>query len=143
MPLSNYMENAWIDMLFRTATYAKPSTIYIALFTTTPTPAGGGVEVSGGSYARAALNPLNTNWLATQGGTTGVSSGTSGQTKNAVAITFPAPTADWGTIVAFGIFDAITAGNLVIFGSFATSKVVSNGDQAPAIAINGLTLTFA
>lgn len=143
MGLSNYAENKLIDYYFRTAAMpTKPSHVYIALYTATPSAAGGGTEVAGGSYARQDLAPLDTNWLATQGGTSGASSGTTGQTKNAAAITFPAPTADWGTITSYGIFDAL-AGNLLFFGNFTTPKTVLNGDQAPVIAINNLTVTFA
>lgn len=141
MPMSDYLQNKLIDHLFRAATFSKPSAIYVGLYTATPNDAGGGTEVSGGSYARQNLAPSDTNWLATQGGTSGNSSGTSGQTKNAVAITFPAPTADWGVITSYGIFDGLT-GNLLLYGNFTASKTVSNGDQAPVVAINGMTVTF-
>ena len=147
MPMSNYLRNQIADHVFRTATYAKPAAVYLGLFTAAPTAAGGGTEVTptASAYVRQNLPPLDTNWLATQGGTTGASSGTGGLTKNAVAITFPVPTADWGTVGApithYGIFDGLT-GNLLFFGAFTASKVVLNGDQAPIVAVNGLTVTW-
>lgn len=138
---SDYLENQIIDHLFRTATFSKPAAIYVALFTVAPTDAGGGTEVTGGSYARIALAPLNANWLATQGGTSGASSGTGGQTSNASIITFAAPSADWGTIVAVGIFDAVSSGNLLIWDTLSASRTVLNGDPAPTFPVGALSVT--
>ena len=84
---SDYLENKLIDHLFRAGTFAKPTALWVALFTGSPADAGGGTEVTGGSYARVNLAPSDTNWRATQGGTTGASSGSSGTTANAVVIT--------------------------------------------------------
>ena len=49
---SDYLENKLIDHLFRAGTFAKPTALWVALFTGAPGDAGGGTEVSGGSYAR-------------------------------------------------------------------------------------------
>jgi hypothetical protein len=142
--LSDYAENQIADHMFRTATWSKPAGLYIALFTAAPSDSGGGTEVSGGSYARVnAGAPANANWEGTHGSVTGASSGTNGRIRNAAALTFPAPTADWGTVTHIGIFDASSGGNLLIWSALAASKTISNGDQAPAIAINGLAVTFA
>lgn len=140
---SDFLENLIIDHLFRTRTWAKPTALYCALFTAAPSDTGGGTEVTGGSYARVNLAPLDTNWVATQGGTSGNSSGAGGVTSNAVAITFPAPTANWGTVTHFGIFDASTAGNLWLWDALTASRTVLNGDPAPAFAINALTVTVS
>ena len=40
--LSNYAEGKLIDHLFRTASFAKPATLYFALFTTIPGEDGAG-----------------------------------------------------------------------------------------------------
>lgn len=140
---SDYLENKLIDHLFRTATFAKPAGLYIALFTGAPTDAAGGVEVTGGAYARVNLAPLDTNWKATQGGTSGASSGTGGVTANAVQITFPAPTANWGTVTHFGIFDAASAGNLLIWDALTAARTILNGDPAPSFAIDALQITVS
>ena len=52
---SDYLENALLDHVLGTTSYSQP-TIYVALYTTAPTDAGGGTEVSGGSYARVAVS---------------------------------------------------------------------------------------
>jgi hypothetical protein len=140
--MSDYLENKLIDHVFRAVSYTAPSAIYVGLFTTAPNDANsGGVEVSGGSYARVNLAPSTTNWAATNGATTTTnpSSGTSGTTSNNSAITFAAPTANWGTIVAVGVYDASTSGNLLFYANLTASKTVNNGDAAPSFAISQLT----
>jgi len=93
--LSDYLENKLIDHILRGQTLTAPANVWIALFTAAPNDAGGGTEVSGGSYARVQVASSLANWAGTQGaGTTTASSGTGGQTSNNGAITFPAPTAN-------------------------------------------------
>jgi hypothetical protein len=120
-----------VDLLFRSATYAKPAALWVALYTAAPSEAGGGTEVAGGGYARVNLAPGDLNWTATQGGTAGASSGTNGTTANAVQILFPIPSADWGVITHFAIHDAASAGNPLVWGALSVSRDVLNGDPAP------------
>ena len=137
---TDYLENKLIDHVFRGQTYTPPATRYIGLFTAAPNDAGGGTEVSGGGYARVGVTASLANWAGTQGaGSTTASSGTGGTTSNNVAITFPAPTANWGTVVAFGIFDAPSGGNLLAYGNLTTAKTINNGDAAPSFAAGALT----
>jgi len=152
--MTDFLENKLIDFLFRgqalgitgasAAAGTGPTSVWVGLFTATPSDTGGGTEVSGGSYARVAVSSSLTNWAGTQAAASTVaSSGTGGQTSNNAAITFAAPTANWGTITSFGIFDALTAGNLLMYGTLGTSKTVNNGDAAPAFNAAQLTVTFA
>ena len=101
--------------------------------------AGTYTEVTGGSYARVAVVASLVNFSGTQGaGTTTVSSGTTGVTSNNVAITYPAPTAQWhptgGAIVGEVIFDALTAGNPWNWALLSSPKSVNSGDPAPSSA---------
>lgn len=139
---SAFLENMIIDWIFRTRTPAKPTALYVALFTSAPTESGGGVEVSGGSYARVNLAPLDANWRATQGGNSGNSTGTSGLTANASIITFPAPTANWGPVTHFAIFDAITSGNMLVWDALTSPRTINNGDPAPSFAADGLQVSI-
>ncbi len=102
---------------------------YVGLFTAVPTEAGGGTEVVGGSYARQAYQPGDANWTAATA---------QGDASSKVAITFPAPTGNWGTVVAIGIFDRATAGNLLWWAEVTDALTVNNGDAAPAVAIGAL-----
>ena len=142
--MSDYLENQVVDHIFRTASFTKPTVLAVGLFTATPSDSGGGTEVSGNAYARVSLNPLNTNWNATQGGApAAVSSGTGGVTANASVITFPTPTpAGWGTVTHFGLFDAASAGNLILWGALTASKVINSGDSVTFPA-GSLQFTFA
>jgi len=142
MAKSDYLENKLIDHLYRgTAMGAQAAGVYVALFTAAPTDAGGGTEVAGGGYARVLVGPSNTAWNATQGGTTGASSGTGGATTNAADITFGTPTANWGSVVAFATFDAVTGGNMLHHGAISPAKTVNNGDPAPVILAGQLSIT--
>ena|SRR3990167_6825504 len=115
---SDYLANKIMDHMLGGGDYTRPATVYVALFTVTPGEAGGGTEVTGGSYARVAVTNNATNFPASlyQG------------KSNATTITFPTATADWGTIVGTALFDASTAGNMLFWSALNASKVVSNGD---------------
>jgi hypothetical protein len=140
---SDYLENKLGDHILRDTAYTKPTTIYVALLTAAPSDAGGGTEVSGGSYARVQCGPSLTAWKGTHGTTTGASSGTGGVFSNAAGIAFPSPTAGWGTVTHFGLYDASTAGNLLFQGALSSSQVVNNGDPAPSFAAGALVVTLA
>lgn len=137
--MSDFLENKIIDQLFRGQAYAFPSTLYVGLFTAAPSDAGGGTEVSGGSYARASVAASLANFAGTQGaGTTTASSGNSGTTSNNASITFVTPTAGWGTVTSFGVYDAATGGNLLFFGTLSISKTINQGDTVtfPAASLS-------
>lgn len=127
---SDYLENEILDHVLGGGDYSRPGTVYVALFTVAPGDEGGGTEVSGGSYARASVTNNNTNWPAASGGVK----------ANGAAIEFPTATADWGTVVAVGIFDASTGGNLLYWNALAVSKAVSNGNT-PSFAVGAITIT--
>lgn len=142
--MSDYLENKLIDFLFRAQSYSPPATLYFALFTAAPSDSGGGTEVSGGSYARVGVTAALAAFAGTQAaGSTTASSGTGGVTSNNATINFPAPTANWGSVTHFGIFDAPTGGNLLFHGALTQAKTVNNGDAAPSFAAAAFTLTFA
>jgi len=137
--MSNFLENKIIDQIFRGQAYSFPSTLYVGLFTTGPSDTGGGTEVSGGDYARASVAASLANFAGTQGaGTTSASSGDTGTTSNNASITFVTPGATWGTVSAFGVFDAATGGNLLFYGTLSISKTINQGDTVtfPAASLS-------
>ncbi len=142
--MSDYLENKLVDHIFRAQSFSAPATLYVALFTAAPSDSGGGTEVSGGSYARVSVTSALANWAGTQSaGSTTASSGTGGATSNNGAITFPSPTANWGTVTHFGIFDAASSGNLLFHGALTASKTINSGDAAPSFQAAQLAVTFA
>lgn len=142
--LSDYLENKLVDHLLRGQAYTAPATVYVALLTAAPSDGGGGTEVSAGGYARVAVASSLANWAGTQGaGTTVASSGAGGQTSNNAAVTFGAPSANWGSVTHAALYDASTGGNLLAWGALGASKTINNGDPAPSFAAGALTFTLA
>lgn len=141
--MSDYLENKLIDQLFRGQTAPTTSTLYVALYTAAPSDSGGGTEVSGNNYSRASVTSSLANWAGTQStGSTTASSGTGGSTSNNAAITFATPSASWGTVTHFGIFDAASTGNLLFWGALTTSKTINSGDTV-SFPAGTLSVTFA
>ena len=109
--LTNYLENKLIDHFLGTTTYTKPAAVYVGLFTVSPGEAGGGTEVTGGSYTRKVA------------AFTAASSGATSNNSNIDFTNMPA-----ATTVAIGIFDALTSGNMLLYGTLTTNKTTDAGD---------------
>lgn len=112
--LSDYAENKLLDHLLGKASFTMPASVRVALFTAAPSDAGGGTEVTGGSYARQAII---------------VNTSSGGATNPNADVVFPVATASWGTITHVGIFDAASGGNLLMHGALTASKAIASGDQ--------------
>jgi|TARA_R110002072_G_scaffold94434_1_gene208651 hypothetical protein len=111
---SDYLEDKVLDHVFGGVAYTAP-TKHVALYTVAPTDTGGGTEVTGGAYARQT--------------STFTVSGTNPTTAtSAAAVEYPTATANYGTVVAVGILDASSGGNLLAYANLTASKVVSTGD---------------
>lgn len=126
---SNYLENKLLDLVLGGVAFSSPATVYFALFTVAPSDTGGGTEVAGGNYARVAVTNNATNFPAASSGTK----------QNGTAITWPTASASWGVVVAIGVFDASTAGNL-LYWTTISSKTVDANDTV-SIPINNFTVT--
>lgn len=133
--LSNAFEQRVYDWLFRPGQAAtRPTAIFLALYTAvSDAEAGTGTEVTGGGYARVDVSTAFT-----------APSTPGGSGSNTAAITFAAPTANWGTVTHFAILDASTGGNPVTaLIPLAAARVINNGDAAPSFAAGALTLSVA
>jgi hypothetical protein len=124
---SDFLENALINAVLRNTTYTSPATVYVSLYTTDPTDADTGTEVSGGSYARTAV-------------TMGAPS--NGVSTNSADVTFPTATGSWGTVTHIGIHDASTSGNLLFHTPLDTAKTIDSGDIFK-IETGNLSVTLA
>lgn len=125
---TDYLENKVLDHVVGKTSYTMPS-VWVALFTAAPSDAGGGTEVSGGSYARKST--AGTDWTAASGGAT----------SNANAITFITPTGSWGTVTHFALMDASTAGNMLAWSALNTPQAISTGNTV-SFAIGDLDITL-
>lgn len=114
---SDYLENKILDHVFRNTAYTPAAAVYLGLYTSAPSDAGGGTEVSGAGYARQAI-------------TFGAASG--GAISNTAAVQFTASGGSYGTVTHVGIFDAATTGNLLAWKSIT-----------PIVMGSGGVLTFA
>lgn len=115
MPKSTYTANNTINFWYRNTPQTPPAAVYVALFTVMPGVGGGGTEVSGGNYIRQAV-------------TIGAPSG--GIASNSVEVIFPTATADWGTLVGYAYFDAVTSGNMISFSPLGAPRTILTGDVA-------------
>jgi hypothetical protein len=131
---SDYLEGLIRKHLLRTDSWTKPTALWVSLHTEDPYDDASGSEVSGGAYGRVQLNPSDSNWSAEDA--------TGGESKNQVAITFPAPSgANWGLITNFGLWDAETTGNMFLRGTVYPPLQVDDGDNAPEFPIDALSIT--
>lgn len=110
MSLTDYGETYVLGLIKKEKTY------YLGVLTAAPTDSSAGTEVSSGAYARQAITFAPP------------ASGDPSSMTNSAAIEFPTATAGWGTVVAWGVYDAATGGNLVWYGALSTAKELSAND---------------
>lgn len=128
---TTYFLNQVMGNLFKTKeTPALPSEYYIGLSSTAPNISGGNVTepLSNSGYKRVKLDNL--------------SGPADGVITNEQAISFDESTANWGTMSHFVIYDALDAGNLLMYDTLSTPR---NVEAATIVTIkaNSLTLTLS
>ena len=113
MSSTNAFETDVLEWALTTTSVTRPTAWYVALFTSDPTDTGSaGTELSGSAYARVAAT-------FTVSGDTATNSG---------AVEFAAATGSWGTVTHIGIYDASSAGNILVHAALTSSKVIDTGD---------------
>jgi hypothetical protein len=129
---SDYLANALLDLTFGATTWSPPGTIYIALYTTSPSDGtnGSGTEVVGGGYARLSIVNDGTQFGAA----------VDRAKVNLIRLNFGTATADWGTIRAAAAYTASSAGNCLYWGPLVTTRVIRRGDRV-RIPIGGIIFT--
>ena len=128
--MSNYLENALINATLRNTSYTSPTTTYLALYTTDPTDADTGTEVSGGSYARQAI-------------TFGSASGGSESSTNSQ--TFNGMPAETTGVPYIGVWSAATSGTYICGGTNTGTSASANIPAGAIVtfAIAGVTATIS
>lgn len=133
MPFSTFMDNAILNEFFGGTDYTPPATLYIGLSTTTPSKTGTGVtEPTGGAYKRVAIANTVANFP----------NASNGSKNNGTVITFPEATANWGTLTHFVIYDAVTGGNMLVYGALVNAKSIEPGD-VPSFNTGTLNVSLA
>tara|TARA_R100000951_G_C2570732_1_gene158661 strand:- start:261 stop:647 length:387 start_codon:yes stop_codon:yes gene_type:complete len=125
--MSDYLENEILDHILATGAYTMPTTVYVGLSTGSFNDDNSGTELSGSNYARESIS---------------FGAASSGTASNDAAVEFNAATGSWGTVSHFGIFDALTSGNLLIHGALTAGKLIETGDILK-IAIGDMDITAA
>ena len=124
--ISTYLANKILDHTLKNTSYSPPATVYLGLYTSNPNNDNSGTEVSGNNYSRTSIS---------------FSSASGKTTSNSAPVVTASASGSWGTVTHFGILDAASSGNLLYYGSFASSNLVSSG-QAVCIALGDLDITL-
>lgn len=135
MSKSNVMEADVLNHQYRTATWTKPTSVWVALFTAAPTDSTGGTEVTGGGYARQAVSCADANWTFTADDGAGNS-----QIANANVITYANPTANQGVITHWATMSAATLGNVLHYGALTSSINATSGSVGPSFQVGALVI---
>jgi hypothetical protein len=102
---------------------------WVSLHTAEPDPDTSTLnEVTGAAYARQQVAATDWNTPAASASDT------------AVVVTFPAAGASWGTVTHVGIYDAATAGNILLWGPIGVPRTIGPGDSI-TFPIGNLTAT--
>mgnify|MGYP000874980123 CR=1 FL=1 len=97
------------------------------MYTTDPTDADAGIELSDGGYARQAVafgEPAD------------------GVTSNSADVLFPVAAEPWGTITHIGIIDAASGGNLLFHGALDAPQTIDISSQFK-ISAGNLAISLA
>lgn len=130
---SDYLENEVLDHVLGVAAYTPAATLYIGLFTS-----------AGGLETNEAVNQTEISTSSTGYARQAVTfnAAASGSSDSAATVTFPAATANWGTITHVAVMDAATGGNVLFHGAVTTSKTIETGDTFQ-ISAGNLTISLA
>jgi hypothetical protein len=109
MSKSNYLENALLRHVFGGPDYVRPTTLYVALYSSDPTDAGTGTELTGGGYSRASVVNSSSSWSLVSDGII----------QNAETILYPQVTSTWVTALYAGVLDEAVGGNLLYHGALS------------------------
>lgn len=131
---SNFFAKKVADWIYSATSYTPPATLYFGLWTTTLTAAStgsSGTECSYTGYARVAVTNNATQFPAATGTTSATKS-------NANAITFPSNGGSGQTVIAAGVCDASSAGNMIHWGDVASTVI--NALDTPSIGAGSFVL---
>ena len=130
---SDHLENELINATLRGGTYAGGG-VFVALFTSDPTDAGSGNELSDSGYQRQRAHST----VASDGFTV-PANGTSSNARN---IIFPPIVDTQVTVTHWAIFDAQAGGNMLYHAALLNPKTLDPTDVL-SFPIGSLTVTLS
>jgi hypothetical protein len=113
MPMTNDLANKLANATLRNTSYTSPATVYAALYSVAPTASTAGTEITGNGYSRQSVT---------------FSAPTAGAASSNVAVTWSCTGNAWPSVVAFGICDASTSGNIMFYQNIATRNLKPGDD---------------
>lgn len=129
--ISTYLANKILDHVFMNSAYTPPANIYCALATETIYDADTGLtitEPTTGGYGRINHNTWNI--------------ASAGASSNDGAISFAEPSASQGIASDVALIDALTAGNMLIYGELDNLAEINAGDTPFRFADEALDITL-
>jgi hypothetical protein len=129
--LTDYTNNAILNLIFGAATYTPTATLYLGLSQSSSNKGAILTEPTGGGYARVAIANTLDNFSVASAGTK----------SNTEAIKFPIPTGDWGTMLSLFIADSPTGGNVLAMADLTRPKTIKSGGTAATVAVGALFLS--
>lgn len=127
--LTNHTKDGLLDYLLQDPGIwaSKPTAWYVALFSgISDIPAGTVTELSGNGYARQVVS---------------FDSASDGVAVNSSSLTFGPATADWDTVTYFGVYDAITSGNLLFAGALDRARIIYDDDTL-TVNVGAISVTL-
>ncbi len=142
---SNLHETAYLKLVYQNIAIPnignagglpKSSTdgsLFIALFTASPTESDSGTEATYTGYIRKSVARGIGNWTVDQDGSTDA------RCRNASVITWETSTGVSNDITHFGVYTNLTGGDLIHYGATGSTVTIATGDT-PKMEINQLVI---
>jgi hypothetical protein len=143
---SNYTEDRTLDFWLKanSQSTSSPATVYVALFTSDDSTGGTAENLEAGILT----NEVSTSGTAYTRQTVSFGTISNGSVSNSGNVTFPAATANYGTVTHVAVMDTDSAsdsagaGNVLFYGALDTSKTIESGDTFQ-ITTGNLTVSLA
>jgi hypothetical protein len=111
--MTDYLQNAVANATLRNTAYTSPANVYASLYSVAPTESTVGTEITGNGYSRQSVT---------------FSAPSLGSLSSNVAVTFTCSGNNWPVVVAFGVTDASTSGNILYYAGIS-GRTVQVGDS--------------
>lgn len=132
--ISDVVEKKILDHLTGKTAYTSPAPLYLALCTSVPADTDTGSTIAEATYTGYARKQVpSTDWAA--------ATGTTSTSATNTIETFAACTAGSSTIIGWALCSASTAGDVVMYGSCA-STVISTTQTPATVASGALTISI-
>lgn len=129
---SDYLRNKQLLKDFGQTDYSPPSSYFVALFSVSPTSAGGGTELTYTGYARVEIPNDGSHFDLDS----------VGHVVNLLTIAFPQTESSSPPAVAFALFDTAGGGNMYRYGPVSPQTDIPQG-KSPTFDPGSLIVTEA